>query len=232
MAVLPDRALKTGPAEVRRSHAQVRHHRPGPGGTRGAGPARGSARRDPGRCLERPARRPAGHPARLLRQRRLWAAAYLSGATSTRLVAVPVDGDRIGDPVRVAGWPVSSSGSARRIRRTASTARRSSGTTSAWWPPHVQSWSPTSRPRPGRGDQPRPGGLAHLTAGANAPGFGPRRRGSVGSGRRRPVGAGDPGHVAGPGVHGPAEHLVFRGYPAGSSLVTRASGNGADQASR
>ena len=36
-------------------------------------------------------------------------AAYLSGATSTRVVAVPVDGDKIGGPVTVDSWPVPAS---------------------------------------------------------------------------------------------------------------------------
>jgi hypothetical protein len=48
-------------------------------------------------------------PAVTFQGERLWAAAYLSGATSTRLVAVPVGRDRIGDPVTVDSWPVPSS---------------------------------------------------------------------------------------------------------------------------
>jgi hypothetical protein len=47
-------------------------------------------------------------PAVAFQGERLWAAAYLSGA-STRLVAVPMDGRHVGRPVIVDSWPVPSS---------------------------------------------------------------------------------------------------------------------------
>src|SRR4051794_36579374 len=47
-------------------------------------------------------------PAAAFQRERLWAAVYVSGA-STRLVAVPIDGHHVGHPVTIDSWPIPSS---------------------------------------------------------------------------------------------------------------------------
>jgi hypothetical protein len=87
-------------------------------------------------------------PAATFQGKQLWVAAYVSSASSTRLVAVRGEGDGFDDPITVNRWPVPSDRICAPHPPDCLEGRPSSATTSAWSPLGDASWPRTSNHPP------------------------------------------------------------------------------------